>query len=750
MTGWGISACVCLLLIQSVFPDEEVFSSRGKRFYLGWAQFKVRGLSPSEDTFILTVSTALLEDVSVIVTTPLYDSLWREQFTVRKHHPHTVKLPHNLAPSDTELTNKGILVVAEDYVTVMGSINLDVATDMFLSIPETSLGDQYRALTVKGNPQLLVVGTKPNTKVTIHFKTPPHLGTLSSYFTGNVLRITLGELQTLQVTSKDLSADFTGVSVTADKPIAFFSGNFDFQTTDYTLNMLIPTNKWGTLYSIFRMPTQETHNQVKIIASESNTNILLGNGSTYALARAGDIWTADIGYNGYSTVVGDKPFMAGMVSKSFVTFGNGPNSRRKTSLVQLVPQNYYLSEYSWDSIKKNNNGDFSNFVSIIIDKYLYHKLILDNRQLVPGNVEAIEGSHNVHMSMPVTAGNHILTNRRHVNFLAIFSGTQNFTSYASIGGFGEGTKYVCEITGDPHVSMFSGLKIKLPLPCSYIVTKITVTNFFYKPGVRFYPEIEVLVHAANSRKDLWGRFFLTTVCCTVTLKRWGIRGPHNTYCIGEQLLRTHNNWITIFRDPLQNRVRFTYDPVKRVGTLKVTQTSVLVTFDLLKRQEGNLQKKTPGLAVEVNTKDLIYDYSVMFPTTICSTIDDNTSVQKIMQYYGHVRKSIIGIYAILSQPQVRFPYGFQDRLCPHLRYRFHTCPKHKLLLLRKCVHLVKPRFVKCFRQKSRNKVHAITVALECFNVVCSPNPNCYKLLEYAYICPRTHEFLDPIIETSCK
>ncbi|KAL8602004.1 hypothetical protein ACOMHN_008495 [Nucella lapillus] len=346
--------------------------------------------------------------------------------------------------------------------------------------------------------------------------------------------------------------------------------------------MLLPADRWGTLYTTFETsPAVKSNPHFRIVASENDTHVSLADGTTFTLQVAGDF--ADKSSKGPVRVVADKPIMVAMLFTAVGKF---------QTLVQLIPENLYRRDYSWQTLTGSSQK-----VSIVINAKFVSGLLLDGVSFNNEKTQAIEGSDNVIVEKPVSPGGHTLRHiRPAVNFFIYFSGNP---TYAHPGGFGLGSSYRCEISGDPHMTTFNNEKFSLYLPCSYLVTRLEVANFNFASGLTYYPEIVMEVRASNSLTDLNGRYYVTTICVTVMMKNGNVVGLTNTYCIGEKFLGTTlRRWYLEADETMQHRVALTYNSETKVATLKVTDTSLNVVFRLPVRDQGNLQAVTPGLLVD--------------------------------------------------------------------------------------------------------------------------------------------------------
>ena len=142
-------------------------------------------------------------------------------------------------------------------------------------LPAHVLGQQYRALTYPqvatpellatpgargGAGQIVIIGTQDQTSVTVtapaHASFGPAGGT-PAVAPGGHFELMLDDGDEYQIYSIEDGDDLTGAQITADKPVAVFSGNISttygiaatgVSTPDLAHEQLLPVTSWGTSY----------------------------------------------------------------------------------------------------------------------------------------------------------------------------------------------------------------------------------------------------------------------------------------------------------------------------------------------------------------------------------------------------------------------------------------------------------------------------------------------------------------------
>ncbi|XP_076472173.1 uncharacterized protein LOC143301634 [Babylonia areolata] len=305
--------------------------------------------------------------------------------------------------------------------------------------------------------------------------------------------------------------------------------------------------------------------------------------------------------------------------------------------------------------------------------------------------------------------------------------------------------YACEIAGDPHVRTFGGQTASLAIPCSYLAADIRVTNGYFDPQVPFYPEIQIEVHAGNSQRSNQGRYYVSDISVNVTFLNNSVAKSSNVYSIGELLIQNGTNWVVDTpTETMQDRVQLSYDPKKRMATLEVTYTSVRLQFRPVDRNVGIMQHVQPGVFLKVDSSDLINDPSTLFPATLCSTVDDTTSIAEHGEEYN-IKKQTMGLFAVLDHMTYNIADGDQDPMCPTVMGKYIACDDAKENAFNKCFAMMAdPTIVRCFDETIKD-VRVTTATSACLDFFCSGDEDqCSILKQYVASCPEMAEVVGPL------
>ena len=105
--------------------------------------------------------------------------------------------------------------------------------------------------------------------------------------------VSLDKFQTFHALQRSKTADFTGAHITSDKPVSFLSGNLKVavpvkgDSMDHLTEMLTPVETWGKSFITTSTPDRSVGDLFRIMASENDTHVQLGSGTSYSISKAG-------------------------------------------------------------------------------------------------------------------------------------------------------------------------------------------------------------------------------------------------------------------------------------------------------------------------------------------------------------------------------------------------------------------------------------------------------------------------------
>ncbi|MBI3047202.1 MAG: IgGFc-binding protein [Acidobacteria bacterium] len=251
----------------------------------------------------------------------------------------------------------------------------------YVALPADVLSTEYRAATGLGvfssaiGTQVTVVGTEENTTVTI---TAPVDVTISfvKIPAGTPFQVPLNELQAflLQVTSGDL----TGTLVTADKPVAVFSGNQNGSTggqPDHIVEQMVPVNAWGNDFVVAPIVARNGAGYlVRVLAHQDGTDVEI-DGAIKATLNAGQFHLHNQTTSSAISLRTSKPALVVQFNKS------------DASAMLVPPVNQFSRDYLFKTpgaAPPNSpfpNATGSNHLNIVVKNGDEAGLLLNNAQL---------------------------------------------------------------------------------------------------------------------------------------------------------------------------------------------------------------------------------------------------------------------------------------------------------------------------------------------------------------------------------
>ncbi|XP_076471828.1 uncharacterized protein LOC143301427 [Babylonia areolata] len=741
--GCGLSAWGWLMLGLWLFPVTEGFQSTGRKFVLGFMEH----WAGSSGHLIVEMTTTSVTPVTVRVWTPSFN----QTVQVDRAQASTVTLPSYLLVVGTGVEPNGVLVEVQNgsgSIMVVGTIVSSESMESFLALPVSQLGTRYYALTFRGQPELMVIATEQNTTVSVTL--PPDSGAVvsyqgSTYRAGDTLTASLGQWDTWQVqqlAGHNQTARFSGARIDSDKPVAILSGNrralqinLGIEASDgYLVEMLPPVEVWGTSH------TTVYCNSVVVVASEKNTTVLnLKDGSSFVLSEPGSVMEVDVQPMGPDSFVSNKPVLMASIANY------QGNMHQAMSLV--APHGLYARDYTWAFSPDGSGYQAAEVLSVIINQDSAGGLTLDGKPLATIGHMKVAGTNSVLLLNQPGPGFHHLSHKDPVSFQAVVTimrhGPYRVSAYPA--GFSSDSTYHCEIAGDPHVQTFGGQTASLAIPCAYLVANLRVTNDYLDSEAPFYQEIQIEIHAGNSQRSHHGRYYVSDVGVIVTFFKDSVAQSSNAYYTGELLIENGTNWrVGTPTETMQDRVQISYDPKKRMATLEVTYTSVRLQFRPVDRNVGIMQHVQPGVFLKVDSSDLIYDPSTVFPATLCSTVDDTTSIAEHGGEYS-IEEQTMGLFAVLDHMTYNIAEGDQDPMCPTVMGKYIACDDAKETAFNKCFAMMAdPAIVRCFDETFKD-IRVTTATSACLDFFCSGDEDqCSKLRDYTASCPEMAEVLGPL------
>ena len=365
-----IKTVSCLLI-----SDDCQVSNMGRQFALVFLESIRNNL-----TLNIFAATASSFPVSVAVSTPARGprSFYQTETLFGTSMKQT-SIPNTLQLTGSSRSLNGILITASADVVVSG-FNMDsTSCGGFLLYPINTLGSSYYTMNwwpPSARAQIGIVATQDNTIVEVQFKGNGNVVVFEgrTYFSGSKMRITLGSFQAAQI--QDVSkADLTGTYITADKPIAVFSGNLFTSVPqegliirDQLIEQMPPTTTYGSEFIVVPIPESVTGSVLEVLALYDNTAVQASNTPGFTLASAGD--TAPIQITAYTEITADKALLVAQ-------YVNSPrlseNEDDQPAMLLIPPVSQFKQDYTFLVATESS----VNYLMIVILDSYQDGLLLD-------------------------------------------------------------------------------------------------------------------------------------------------------------------------------------------------------------------------------------------------------------------------------------------------------------------------------------------------------------------------------------
>ncbi len=301
---------------------------------------------------------------------------------------------------------KGIHVTALSPVSVHVVSEHATSSDGYLALPTPGLGTNYYimsyASTRYSGSEFAVVATQNTTTVTI---TPKAAGATKLANTAFTVLLNIGETYQL---ANPANADMTGTLVTADKPIAVFSGHrcadlpSGVDACDYLVEQLPDVSIWGKTFhtSLFSGRARYT---VRVIAYQNGTTFTtMPAGLISGTLNAGQF--ADVVMTGAGEFVSNKPVLMAQFMHSYTDDMAGKGD---PSMVLVTPAEMGMTDVTFGV--HGLAGTSGAFLNVVTETTALASLKLDNVAVDSTLFNPIGGGSIYSVGkIPVAAGVHSL------------------------------------------------------------------------------------------------------------------------------------------------------------------------------------------------------------------------------------------------------------------------------------------------------------------------------------------------------
>ncbi|MCY1017004.1 IgGFc-binding protein [Pyxidicoccus sp. MSG2] len=358
--------------------------SRGREFWIAFPTNVTSGTS-AELTLKISGETAATGTVRIP------GLVHAQGFSVTPGQVTSVTVPSGAALATANgVENKGLQVTADAEVTVHVQSRNSRSTEAFLALPVSALGTEYAVLSsgatqASQGTQVSVVGTVAGTHVSF-----TRQGVTSSF--------TLNAGQVFQYAGTTSNgADLTGGFLTADQPVAVFSGSRCASAPGASsgpcglqVEQLPPTKSWGRYFLTLPLAGSRGADTFRITASVDGTRVRV-NAKEVSLRRGQTYQTS---LQSAAVISANKPVLVAQYA-----YG-GP------SMMLVPPVAQFLNEYTVTAPASTASG--KSYLNVIVRGNTWHQVMVDGKMIPLTKLRYITWNY-YGAQLEVTPGTHRLT-----------------------------------------------------------------------------------------------------------------------------------------------------------------------------------------------------------------------------------------------------------------------------------------------------------------------------------------------------
>ncbi|WP_205525421.1 IgGFc-binding protein [Pyxidicoccus trucidator] len=366
----------------SVAPPKP--GSRGREFWLA-VPTNVSSGSATELTLRISGETAATGTVRIP------GLVHAQGFSVAPGQVTSVTIPAGAALATANgVENKGLQVSADGDVTVHVQSRATRSTESFLALPVSALGTEYVVASsgstqASKGTQLSVVGTEAGTRVSFTRQ-------------GNTSTFTLNQGEVFQYAgTNNGGADLTGSILTADKPVAVFSGSrcasapgASSGTCGLQVEQLPPTKSWGRYFLTMPLAGSRGADTFRITASADGTRVRV-NAKEVSLRRGQTYQTS---LQSAGVISSNQPVLVAQYAHG------GP------SMMLVPPVAQFLNEYTVTAPPSTASG--KSYINVIVRGNTWHQVMVDGKMIPLFKLRYITWNY-YGAQLEVTPGTHRLT-----------------------------------------------------------------------------------------------------------------------------------------------------------------------------------------------------------------------------------------------------------------------------------------------------------------------------------------------------
>ena len=276
-------------LLFSIFAFAQKPSTQGTEFWLTF----LNNMELTEWSTELELKLIASSQNDAEVTVANLQTGWEDKFEVTAGNIAEYVMPLNQCYlyDNQVVSQRGIYVISTAPISLFASNFSNNSYDASIVLPLTALGTDYviQIYEDQDNPligyyarEVGIVATENNTTVTII----PHAPTIGGNEINTPFQVILNAGEAYEVRSVDMGYEFSGTRISADKPIAVFSGHQCINIPsgrprcDHIFEQQMPLQMWGRHFALTKTKGREA-DRIMVTSNSDNNQIQL-NGSIVA------------------------------------------------------------------------------------------------------------------------------------------------------------------------------------------------------------------------------------------------------------------------------------------------------------------------------------------------------------------------------------------------------------------------------------------------------------------------------------
>ena len=345
-----------------------------------------------------------------------------------------ISFPYDLTCQNFLKETKAVLFKTSELSTVtIFDTYIEVSNDATLIIPTRKLSTGYLISSSSSSSSQFAVGSlNSETDLRIKFNISNNVTlTLNgtSFFTGDTFSISLEKFETIQIYH---DAGLSGTFVTANKPIAVFSGDrcayLGYPGCSHAISQLPPIQEYDNEYII---PSffQNMGAFIQVVSPvENRANFTIGTSTSTLRFQAYEFHNLEIGQNQIAIVKSEHPVQVTAYAK-----GSNSNSPYMTVMPGI---NHYLDYYKIIVPENYTN----NYLCVIIPRQSVDNLRINNLSVnkFTTSFQSVQRSIGKMYSIPilsVSQGVYVLKTTDKVGFGLLVYGHRPYDGYGYAGNF---------------------------------------------------------------------------------------------------------------------------------------------------------------------------------------------------------------------------------------------------------------------------------------------------------------------------